>query len=124
MKKLSVLIILILSCCISCATMSQTTDDYVAGVEIVKENAVKIAMVSEFKTCFIRSCLGSHINQLSSEMVKTLDEIDQLMAGIEDCNLMTDCQKGQILGLWTRLVTLGVLEIVEKINPGVLVGLL
>lgn len=124
MKKLSVLIILIISCCIGCATMSQTTDDYVAGVEIAKENAVKIAMVSEFKTCFIRSCLGSYINQLSSEMVKTLDEIDQLMEGIEDYSLMTDCQKGQILGLWARLVTLGVLGIVEKINPGVLVGLL
>lgn len=122
--KISLLFMVILLCCAGCASMSQTTDDYVAGIETAKENAIKIATISEFQTCFVRACLGSHIDQVPCEMVKTLDEIDQLMKGIKDFNLMDDCQKGKILGLWTRLVTLGILEIVEAINPGVLGKLL
>lgn len=125
MKKLFLSVIFIISCCIGCATMSQTTDDYTTSIEIAKENAIKIATISEFKTCFIRACLGSHIDKLPHEMVIALDKIDQLLEEIgTDYSSMTDCQKGQILGLWTRLMALGVLEIVEKINPGALVGLL
>ena len=101
------------------------TDEYITNIETTTNTAVKIAEISEFKTCFIRAVLGTDINQLPHEMVITLDEIDRLLEEIgDDYNLMTDCQKGQILALWTRLVTLGVLEIIEGINPGVLGKLL
>lgn len=100
-------------------------DEYAINIETAKENAAKIAVLSEFKTCFIRACLGSHIEKLPHEMVMTLDKIDLLLAEIGgDYDLMTDCQKGQMSGLWTRLIALGVLEIVEEINPGALAGLL
>ena len=100
-------------------------DEYTISIEATKENATKIATFSEFKTCFIRACLGSHIEKLPHEMVITLDKIDLLLEEIgRDYSLMTDCQKGQILGLWTRLTTLGILEFVEAINPGVLAKLL
>ena len=121
--KISLLFMIILLCCIGC-TMSQTTDDYVASIEVAKKNAIKIATISEFQTCFIRACLGSHIDQVPHEMVVTLDAIDKLLEKIEDIENMTDCEKGKILGLWTRLVTLGLLEIVEAINPEILAGLL
>ena len=125
-NRLSIVLIFVAFCgCTSAHNPSALMNDYVSGIEMAKENAVKLATISEFKTCFIRSALGNHIKQLLYEMVVTLDEIDQLLKEIGiDYKLMTDCQKGQILGLWTRLVALGILEIVEEINPGVLVGLL
>ena len=124
MKKLTKILPIIFIFLCGCASMSQTTDDYVTGIEVAKENAIKIATISEFQTCFVRACLGSHIDQVPHEMVVTLDAIDKLLEKIKDVENMTDCEKGKILGLWTRLVTLGLLEIVEAINPGVLAGLL
>ena len=128
MKKLSLSIMFIILYCAGCASIPDTsiwTDEYIANIEIAKENAVKIATISEFKTCFIRACLGCHIDKLPHEMVVVLDDIDKLLEKIGmDYDMMTDCQKGQILGLWTRLIALGILEIVEEINPGVLAGLL
>ncbi len=124
-KKLIGLGMVVVFLLCGCASMSQTTDDYIVNIEIAKENAVKIATISEFKTCFIRACLGGHIDKLPYEMVITLGAIDELLKEIGvDYDAMTDCQKGQILGLWTRLGTLGFLEIVEEINPGVLADLL
>lgn len=127
MKRIKWLsIVLIAMCFCGCAsTPNPWTDEYVAGIEVAKENAVKLATISEFKTCFIRTVLGTDINQLPHKMVITLGEIDELLEEIgDDHTRMTDCQKGQILALWTRLVTLGVLEIVEEINPGILGKLL
>ena len=119
---LLVTILIILSGCVSA---TQTTDNYVANIETAKENAVKIAKILEFKTCFIRTCLGSQIDEMSHKIVTTLDDIDRLMKKIgTDYDNMTDCQKGKILALWTRLVTLGILDIVKAIDPGVLAGLL
>jgi hypothetical protein len=106
-------------------TSNLMIDEYVISVEGAKENAVKLAQISEFKTCFIRTCLGNDIDELSYKMVVTLDEIDLLMKEIgTDYSLMTDCQKGQMSGLWTRLVVLGILEVIEEINPGMLAKLL
>ena len=111
--------------CTSMHNANLIIDEYAINIEIAKENAIKLATFSEFKTCFIRAALGSHIEKLPYEMVLTLDKIDLLVVEIGgDYDLMTDCQKGQMLGLWTRLVALGILEVVEKINPGVLGTLL
>ena len=126
MKRMALLILITL-CCIGCASTYDSvrvTDEYIVSIEVAKENAIKIASVSEFKTCFIRACLGSHIDKLPYEMIVTLDGIDRLMKEVGEVANMTDCQKGQILGLWTRLVTLGVLEVVAEINPGILTGIL
>ena len=125
MKKISIVLMVIFL--VGCTSMHSTgvIDEYATNIEEAKENVVKLATLSEFKTCFIRACLGSHINQIPYEMVIALDEIDNLLAEIgDDYSLMNDCQKGQILGLWSRLVVLGILEIIEDINPGLLVGLL
>lgn len=125
MKKLYLSIIIILLCCVGCATMTQTADDYIANIELAKKNAVKLAQISEFQTCFIRTILGSDINELPYKMVVTLDAIDKLMKEIGiDYDKMTDCQKGKVLALWSRLITLGILEIIDEINPGALVRLL
>lgn len=127
MKKIIGLffIIMMVAGCGLTPNPSVWTDDYIVSIEIAKENAIKIATISEFKTCFIRAVLGNHINQLPCEIVATLDEIDRLLEKIGiDYNLMTDCQKGQIIGLWTRLVTLGILEVVGEINPSAIAGLL
>lgn len=122
---LILIIFLIIPLCTSCATTVEITDEYIANIETAKESAVKIATISEFKTCFIRACLGSYIDKLPYEIVRTLDDIDLLLKTIgADYSLITDCQRGQMLGLWTRLVTLGTLEIIEDINPGSLAGLL
>lgn len=133
MKKklmcLGIIALFLIGCTPMHNTSNSTIDEYVANIEEAKKNAAKLATLSEFKTCFIRACLGSHIEKLPYEMVMTLDAIDKLLEKIgEDSDSMTDsmtdCQKGQILGLWTRLVALGILEAVEEINPGILVGLL
>lgn len=128
-RKISLLFTFLFLCCAGCASMSQTMsqamDKYIASVELGKENAIKLAKISAFKTCFIRTYLGSDINNLSYKIVGTLDAIDKLMKEIGvDYDKMTDCQKGKVLALWSRLITLGILEIVESINPGVLGALL
>lgn len=125
-------ITLVILCFCGCATkhddldwMTDATDRYIANLEIAKENAAKLAKVSEFKTCFIRACLGSHIDKLPYEMIVTLDSIDFLLVEIgADQENMTDCQKGQMAGLWIRLASLGILEIIAEINPEMIVGLL
>lgn len=109
--------------CASSMNPSVWADNYISSIEMAKESAVKLAVVSEFQTCFVRAMLGSHINKLPYEIIATLNAIDKLMEEIIIENI-TDCQKGQVLGLWTRLITLGVLESIEKINPGILAGLL
>ena len=128
MKKIGLLgmvltIIIAFYGCASSINHSVWADDYVSSIEMAKESAVKLAMVSEFQTCFIRAMLGSHIDQLPHEVIVTLNAIDKLMEEVTVEN-MTDCQKGQALGLWTRLVTLGILECIEAINPGILARLL
>jgi PBP1b-binding outer membrane lipoprotein LpoB len=126
MNKLTIpLLVIILVILSGCVSMTQTTDNYVATIEVAKENAVKIAKISDFQTCFIRTCLGSQIDELSHKITTTLDDIDRLMKKIgTDYDNMTDCQKGKVLALWTRLITLGVLDMVKAINPGILTGLL
>ena len=133
MKKRLIILGIVIMFLIGCASMRDTSnlmiDEYVTNIEIAKKDAVKIATISEFKTCFIRACLGSHIEKLPYEMVTTLDKIDLLLEKIgKDYNLMTDCQKGQVLGLWTRLTVLGILEVITEviteINPRALADLL
>jgi hypothetical protein len=105
MKKQLVGLVIMVMFLVGCTSMHDTSnlviDEYVISIEEAKENAVKLAALSEFKTCFIRAALGSHIEKF-----------------------MTDCQKGQMSGLWTRLVVLGILEIIADINPAALTGLL
>lgn len=128
--KLFLIVFVFLSCssCIqnheNIISHTEMMDEYVITFEAAKENALKLAKVSEFKTCFIRACLGSHIDKLPYEMVLTLNEIDALINEIGDSFDMNDCQKGQLAGLWIRLVALGILEAVAEINPSVLAGLL
>jgi hypothetical protein len=129
MKKQLVGLVIMVMFLVGCTSMHDTSnlviDEYVISIEEAKENAVKLAALSEFKTCFIRAALGSHIEKLPYEMIAALDKIDLLLVEIgEDYDFMTDCQKGQMSGLWTRLVVLGILEIIADINPAALTGLL
>lgn len=128
--KLFLIVIVFLSCnsCIqnhnNIISSTKLVDEYIINLEVAKENALKLAKISKFKTCFIRACLGNHLDKLPYEMVLTLDEIDALMKEIGVGFDMNDCQKGQLIGLWVRLVALGILEVISDINPAILVGLL
>jgi len=95
------------------------TDEHIQNIETLKVIAERLAIVSEFSTSFIRTSLGVHINMLPKEAVDVLDAIDELVSTtpVEE---MTDAQKGELLGHWTRFVTRNTLEIVSEFAPDVL----
>jgi len=99
---------------------SAGTSHFRCNYSALMEEADKVAQVlcehSEFSSCYWKAALGSDIDKLPREALEILDEIEQITRGKTFSDL-TECEKGQLLGLWQRFTYLVSREVIEKVVP-------
>lgn len=100
-----------------CASIQKVTEDYNDAMIQSEALATIVANHAQFSACFWVEALGSDADRtLPAEAKEVLNKI---YTAAKDTlpEEMTDCQKAEILGLWTRFTYLVSAEVIRKIIP-------
>ena len=118
MNKKLFIFFLILVFSFACASTPKYSARLQKNYKIMMTQANNLAKVlckySEMSSCFWRSLLGEDINKLPHEAITILERIEQIVKGKKPEEL-TDCEKGEILGLWLRFSSLVGEEVVSRL---------
>jgi len=112
-KIISLLMVFFL---LGCAGTSRLKYNYDVFMKEADEVAQLLCEHSEFSSCYWKAVLGSDIDKLPREALDILDEIERITRGKTFSDL-TECEKGQLLGLWQRFGFLVSKEVIEKVVP-------
>jgi len=115
LKKI-VSLLIVVSFLLGCTGTSHFRHHYSEFMEEADKVAKVLCEHSEFSSCYWKAALGSDIDKLPREALNILDEIEQITRG-KTFSELTECEKGQLLGLWQRFGFLVGREMIEKVVP-------
>jgi len=113
MKKV-IVVLLLVAFCFSCAGSGKFVRDYNKFMKESDKLVVALCKYSERSSCFWRAALGEDIGKLPHEAVIILERIREIVKGKKPKDL-TECEKGEIIGLWVRFTFLAGKEVLEKL---------
>ena len=113
MKRLFTALLLV-AFCFSCAGSSKFVRNYDKFMEESDKVVVVLCKYSERSSCFWKAALGGDIGKLPHEAVVILERIEGIVKGKKPEDL-TECEKGEVAGLWARFTFLIGKEALEKL---------
>ena len=109
-----VVFVLLLVFCLSCAGGNKFVKNYDRFMRKTDKIVVALCKHSERSSCFWKAALGEDIGKLPHEAVVILERIQKIVEGKKPEDL-TECEKGEVAGLWVRFTYLVSKEVLEKL---------
>lgn len=121
-RKLQLIIVVVLLVTLAgCQLVRQSAIDIskeeVKNLETCREIAVNYLSIWPMQSGFIRGALGSRIDELPTQAVDAMDELDLLAAEAQD---QSDYELGLSLGLRVRLLSSIVMQVLKQYAPDVI----
>jgi len=113
MKRLFITLLLIVFC-FSCGGAGKFVKNYDKFMKESDKVVVVLCKYSERSSCFWKAALGEDIGKLPHEAVVILERIEEIVKGKKPEDL-TECEKGEVAGLWARFTFLVGKEVLEKL---------
>jgi len=118
----NVLIILVCVSLCGCAVLRKSAVDIskeeVKNTDTAREVATNYLLIWPMQSGFIKGALGPRLDELPTQVVEAISELDELSA--KDPNEIDDYDRGLSLGLRVRLLGAVVREALKQYAPDVL----